>query len=218
MTPRTALAPLLLLTLAACGDVGELAGLPGSGVSATAARDVPAFTGVELSCYCALRLRAQASQSVSITGDDNIVPVIKTEVRDGTLHIRATRPYREKVHLTVIVDVPELTRLAFSGAGEIDLAGLKGDKLELSVSGAGSVLAEGQVRELDMQLSGAGSISAKKLEAAIVRAKLSGAGSIDTYASQQIDATASGVGSITYLGNPAKVSTRMSGIGKITKE
>jgi hypothetical protein len=218
MTPRTALAPLLLLTLAACGDVGELAGLRGSGVSATVARDVPAFTGVELSCHCALRLRAQASQSVSITGDDNIVPTIETEVRDGTLHIRATRAYREKIHLTLNIEVPELARLAFSGAGEIDLAGLRGDKLDLTVSGAGSVLAEGRVRELDMRLSGAGSISAKKLEAEIVRATLSGAGSIDTYASQQLDATASGVGSITYLGNPTQVSTRMSGIGKITKE
>jgi Putative auto-transporter adhesin, head GIN domain len=203
-----------LLAVAGCSQmIGSTAG---SGTPATVRRELAGFDAVRMSCHCRLKLTAQAAtQTVTVTADDNVVPLITTEVRDGTLYIEASQFYIEKTPVLLEIGVATLTRLHFSGAGEIDLADLKSDSLDITVSGAGRVTATGEAKRLDLSLSGAASIEAPGLKAASVRAHVSGVGNIDTWASDSLDASVSGVGKISYGGTPQHVSTHFSGVGSI---
>ena len=57
----------------------------GSGVAKREARDVGPFSGVDVSATLEASVTIGAETSVTIEGDDNLVPLIKTEVRDGRL-------------------------------------------------------------------------------------------------------------------------------------
>jgi hypothetical protein len=75
-----------------------------------------------------------------------------------------------------------------------------------------------EVDRLRAELSGAGNIDARELKAKEVRVSVSGAASADVYAKEYLDASVSGVGSIDYYGNPAKVKTDVSGVGSISRK
>jgi len=53
---------------------------------------------------------------------------------------------------------------------------------------------------------------------AVTLIRVTGAGSVDVYATQQLDAIVSGVGQITYAGDPPVVNKNVSGIGTINKK
>ena len=52
----------------------------------------------------------------------------------------------------------------------------------------------------------------------LLAASCNGAGSISVYASERLDASVSGIGSIDYSGNPATVNRSVSGLGKISQK
>ena len=100
----------------------------------------------------------------------------------------------------------------------ITVYGINGSDFEVDVSGAGSVNLSGEVDRFRADLSGAGSINAKELKAKDVRVSVSGAASADVYAKDYLDASVSGVGSISYYGDPAKTKTDVSGVGSISRK
>lgn len=85
------------------------------------------------------------------------------------------------------------------------------------MSGAGELLASGETKEADITLSGAGSVDAKNLHAVRAKVNSTGVGSVDIYATEQLDAKASGVGEINYYGSPKNVNRQAVGIGTINE-
>jgi hypothetical protein len=117
--------------------------------------------------------------------------------------------------LQINVSIPNLNKFVFAGAGEVDLSNIKNERLEIAMSGAGSLQATGETKEADITLSGAGSVDAKNLQAVNARVNSTGVGQVDLYASGQLDAKASGVGEINYYGNPKVVNRKAGGLGGI---
>src|SRR5436190_21117489 len=139
-----------ILTLLSIGLFGLVIGLTGcslistakvrgSGVEKTEKRSLASFDSLDVSCPGSVRVTAQGIGSLEITGDDNIVPLITTEVRNNTLYIRSTETYSPKKTLQIVISTPDLKKFVFSGAGEAHLANIKNDRIEISLSGAGSV-------------------------------------------------------------------------------
>src|SRR3954464_9673522 len=63
----------------------------GSGVSRTETRSAAGFQGVALGVDAALEIRQGPTEGLTITGDDNIVPLVETVVDHGVLQVRWTR-------------------------------------------------------------------------------------------------------------------------------
>ncbi len=59
----------------------------GSGNVVTESRDISDFKGVDVSGVFQVEITAQKDFSVEIEADDNLMPLIKTEVRNGVLHL-----------------------------------------------------------------------------------------------------------------------------------
>jgi hypothetical protein len=189
----------------------------GSGKSATDARIVPAFTAIDTSGSGALVLKVGDVQSVKITADDNLMPLLTSEVKHGVLMLGVQGSISTKTKIRYEITAPRIERIENSGAVATEASGFKGGALAVSASGAGSVTLSGKVDSLKATLSGVGSLNADKLTADRVTVDLSGVGSAEIRAEKSLKADVSGVGSMTWRGGATDVSTNVSGIGSVKK-
>ena len=210
------------LAVVACGDISITFGdgeskVKGSGVKASESRAVAAFNAIEAQGIGKLNLRVGESESVKISADDNIVPLIKAEVIDGVLILSTKGAANSKTDIVFDVTAKSINRLENSGTVSINANGFSGGELAVEASGVGSITLAGRVDSLKVELSGVGRLEADELIADRVRTSLSGVGSATVRAEKSIDGNVSGVGSLTWKGAATEVSTHVSGVGRVSK-
>ncbi|MCX6150104.1 MAG: DUF2807 domain-containing protein [Ignavibacteriales bacterium] len=203
-----------LLYFVGCNGIG----VHGSGIIKDEYRDVESFDGIEVSGFYDIHIQCGEKPGLKIIGDDNILPLIKTNIENGTLHIwnKKNISPRKKIRFEITTD--NISSLNSSGANRIIVQNINNDELEVEVSGAGTTKLEGKTEYLNINLSGAANIKADKLKAKKVTVEISGASSADVYASEELRAEISGVGNINYYGNPQDVKKSISGLGSINQK
>ena len=77
--------------------------------------------------------------------------------------------------------------------------------------------ASGESKSAKIESTGAGTIDAHKLRVNNADVSVTGAASVDVYATDQLDVRVSGAGTVSYSGNP-KVNKRLSGAGQVIKK
>jgi hypothetical protein len=205
--------------LAACDVSAHFSmgdGVDGNGIERTEERVVEPFEEVRFAGEGRLEITVGGHQSLSITADDNLLPLIETVVEDETLQIRMIEEIDPDVDLVVRVTTPDLRAVACSGAGSVDVRGLAADDFAVGVSGAAKVDLEGRADTVELNLSGVGSIQAGDLVAREAVVRVSGVGHAHVNASDLVDARVSGVGSVTYEGDP-ELRESISGLAKISR-
>lgn len=215
-------------------------GEKGSGNVIEETRKVEDFTAIELDYPAQVYVTQGDKVSLTIEGEDNLLPGLKTTVRNDTLRIYYEPEDGQYVRSTkavvIHVVVKDLNDVEFDGAGELNVDQLETDELHISVSGAGSLkLKEMQIKDLSIDLSGAGSVNAtgeadnldltisgfgsfngKDLHNKTANIQLSGAGSATVWVDDELDAAISGAGSVNYYGSP-DVTKNISGAGSVSK-
>ena len=209
------LAAIVLVAFASCRHVGK--GVEGSGVRKTEKRDVGAFKSIQTTGAYEIQVTCQQAASFEIEADDNILPLIRTSVHDGMLNISNDTGYHASKAVIVRISVPDLEAVATHGAGDIRITDVKNDQLTVNSTGAARIEAVGQTKTVNIQTTGAGKIDTSRLRAERAKVTVTGAGSVEVYASEQLDATVSGIGKVVYDGNPGVVNKSVSGIGSISK-
>lgn len=206
----------VVLLLAASGCHSLRPAVVGSGIAQTEYRPLPPFEEIELSGFGTVNVVPSQQTSVHVTTDDNLLTLVETSVQNGCLKIRPAGRIRPSDGLVIDVGLPSIKAASVSGAGDIHLDGIVGDELDLSISGAGDMTANGQVRHVSTRISGAGSADLEELYAETAKVKISGAGNVSVFATESVDARVSGAGNVTCYGNPPQVSQRISGIGNVS--
>jgi hypothetical protein len=224
----------IALVLGGCGAfMVPDTGVGGSGNVKSESRDVSGFDEVFLAGIGDLNIQQTGTESLTVEAEDNLLPLITTQVAGGRLtigvkpgtNIRPTRPIRYQ--LTAIglsgagtVSASNLTAGAMtvttSGAGKTSIAGLSATTLHVTLSGVGDVTISGQTQSQDVTLSGAGSYQAHDLASNSASVRVSGTGSAMVQVRDTLDAHVSGVGSVVYYGNPS-VTKDVSGVGSVRK-
>lgn len=215
--------------------------IAGSGVVETKAYELPEFQTISVVYPGDYTVRQGDAESVTIEAEDNLLPQLVAEVRDGTLHLENTeRNWRDRVTPTepvlVTITVVELNRVQFStggrmlieglqtdsltvgvsGAGDVTMKDLDAGNLDFSLSGAGNINVDGVAENLELSISGFGNFNGGDLQSQAADVHISGAGSATVWAEETLDASISGAGSIDYYGDPS-VSERISGVGNVRK-
>lgn len=202
---------LMIVFLTGCNVLHP--GIPGSGISQSDIRQVESFEEVNLSGFGKVNVFAGETPSVCVTTDSNLLAHVETNVEDGKLKIKPRGRIRPKTGLRVDVTVPRLTAARISGAGDMNIIDLAGDHLDLSISGAGTLQANGYVNDLSTSISGAGDADLGNLRAANANVRISGSGDACVCASESITARISGAGDLVCYGNPTYVDQSVSGAG-----
>ena len=203
---------VLVVTFAGC-KFGR--GIAGSGNRKTEKRDLKSFNAIETSGAYEVNVNCQKPAGFEIEADDNILPLIKTEVRDGTLFVSNDQEYHSSKSPTLRITLPELLSVANRGAGEVRINDANSNDLRIESTGAASIDAAGKAKSVTISTTGAGNLDTSKVTAEKAKVHISGAANVDVYASDQLDVTISGVGSVTYSGNPKTVNKSISGIGTV---
>ena len=192
-------------------------GVNGSGVELTETRDLTPFSALEFSGAFNVTATCGGEQSFVLTGDDNIVPLVITELRGTTLHVYTEGKTSSKIPLSVVLSCENLEDVTGSGVLNLDLSGVDNRRLAIGVNGAGGVNAKGKTGTLKVCISGTGSISVNDLIAEDVSVTINGAGSADVHSSRNLQVEINGTGSVRYSGEPENVSQKVSGMGTVTK-
>jgi DNA-binding transcriptional regulator YdaS (Cro superfamily) len=201
-----------LVVLAGCSWTG----VSGSGNARTEVRNVPAFSAIDIAGPIDAEIAIGPESHVEITGDDNIIPLITTDVHGDRLELGARKSVRPSVHLAARITVPRLTRLELTGSGEVAAHGVQADRLAVTLSGSGTIRADGTAHEAEIALVGSGAIALDQLAAERASVSVSGSGDVAVAAARALDVAITGSGDVTYRGEP-ELRQRITGSGRVTR-
>ena len=210
----------------------------GSGNVIMQTREVSSFDAVNVTYPAQVLIKQGNAESLKIEAEDNLLPNLKTQVKDKTLEIFYKRDNGKHINPTktvkITILVKDLSKVEFTSAGELIIEKLQTDNLNVSLSGAGNLkLDDIEVNALDVNLSGAGSMTASgtaddldltisgfgdfkggDLHSQKAGVDISGAGSATVWADDSLNAEVSGAGSVSYYGSPS-VTRNISGVGDV---
>ena len=201
-------AAFAISTLAAADEI------TGSGTSTTLKRELPAFTAVEIQTSGTLEINVGKAAPFEITGDDNIAPIIKTEVTGDKLLITCDKSFTTKSDLKFVVNVAELKALDVYSAATANVTGMAGQSLTMEIHGSGKVALSGKAETLAAHIRGSGKIEALRLVSRSADITITGSGSAQVNASDALNVRITGTGKVEYTGSP-KVKKSITGIGSV---
>jgi hypothetical protein len=212
--------------------------LKGSGTVVDESRAVDGFTAVDLQGIGVLRISQGIAESLTVRTDDNLQPLITTDVQDGTLVIGIdTRDHSHGIAPTTLIyqlTVTSLQALSVAGAAQVEAQSLATGNLHLDISGAaqvhfdelqaralrvtsagGSAFAlTGTVDSQEVEIAGAGEYQAKALASRTATIRITGAGHATVQVAESLEASIDGTGVIEYAGSPT-VDQHIAGLGVI---
>lgn len=215
--PKKIVLLIALLSLAAGCHHGILGGVAGSGNRQKQKRDVPTFSSLTTDGAFEIDIVAQQPLSLEIEADDNILPLVSTEVSNNVLHIRNLRGYSVSEPVSLKISVPNLEGISSNGAGTIDISGLKNEKFEIDVNGAPTIKAAGETKLVDIDTNGAAKIDTHRLRAAQAIVDSKGVSKVEVHAADKLDVTVSGPSHVIYIGDPV-VNKTVNGPGSVQKK
>ncbi|HTH82188.1 MAG TPA: head GIN domain-containing protein [Mucilaginibacter sp.] len=209
----------------------------GSGKQTSETRKVNEFTRIDISGAFKINLKQDSSSAVTITGDDNLLQYIKTDVDDHKLRIKQDKNICSTGTITVNIGVHHLDLIKASGAVEVfsdgkivtqdlhlNLSGITKINMDLDAanvnteaSGATELMLKGQASSHNVDLSGGGKIQAFDFIVGNYNISTSGASDCEINVLHDLTVNSSGAASIKYKGNPASIHNDKSGVSTITK-
>jgi len=171
----------------------------GSGDIISEARPVRGVKAVQLRTLGTLHIEFGDQEKLVVEAEDNVLPYIETEVRDGTLSIRisGTRSLQNIAPIHYYLTVKEINELSTYSSGDIECAAVESDDFRVQVSSSGDIDLESVTAgALSVQISSSGDVNIGRLEANRLEAFLSSSGDLKiedgAVQRQEIQITSSG--------------------------
>ena len=193
-------------------------GEKGSGKIATQQRDAKGFKSVEVGGAFLVEITAQKDFSVEVEADDNLLPLIKTEVENGVLEIEAEKRLSPTGQIKIRISAPDIDNLQVSGAANLTLNEVNNSSLSVDSSGAAKVKIAGETSKLAIDVSGASKIDAEELKASNANVDASGASHVEINVSDELSVDASGASRIVYSGTPSAIHKKTSGASSVSQK
>ncbi|WP_345950540.1 head GIN domain-containing protein [Mucilaginibacter sp. PAMB04274] len=217
-----------------------IAGQQASAQKTTAqSRPVSSFDKVASAGPFQVQVVLNGTESVRVTGDEDVLQYIETVVEKETLQIRLKKDIkwdRNIGKVEVYVTAKSLNTLINSGSGSIKVDGtintdhfktvmsgsgsistdIKTKDLHAVLSGSGFIKLSGSAQDASMVVTGSGQVLGKSLGTEKTSTVITGSGQVYVAADKHVSAHITGSGQVIYTGN-AEVESRSIGSGKVTK-
>jgi hypothetical protein len=180
----------------------------GSGKVVTESRPVSGFTAISVSGGARLVVVQSGVEALSVTAEDNILPLVRTAVVGGRLVLGLAPGTNLGTTREILFEVTAHTLSAIdaSGATRVELAGLETDTFSLQASGASRITGSGAARALQLELSGEVRCDLERLASRSAVTTVSGTSYARLRVADSLAATASGVSLVEYFGDPVVVA------------
>jgi len=193
-----------LVLLGAVSASSCLVGVQGSGNVITESREVSGFNEIVLEGSGRVEVAITGSESLTIEAEDNIMPLLETEVRDGRLVLGNERSYSATVDVVYTITAATLEGVQIDGSGAVITTGIDGTDFRADISGSGAVDVEGTLSGLlSVSISGSGDFDGDSLAAPNGRVDVSGSGHAVVNVTDTLEVDLSGSGDVEYIGTPS---------------
>jgi len=226
---------LALPVLSAVNRANTTSSLNGNGKIITEDRPVASFHALKVSGGIDIELSQGNELKLQVEADENLVPIIRTEVKDGVLCIwhdeKVMNAKTMKIHLTFKnldaitasggCDIVSSQKLNFnvlktdlSGGCDIKLD-CKADNLICEHSGGCDAKLSGEAENSTFKVSGGCDVKAQEFSLKNCNIDASGGSDVIVNVKGDLTAKATGASDITYYGEPAKVNKSASGASEV---
>ncbi len=201
---------MISLSLLACQLGGLIPGnaktVRGSGDVVEENRAVSGVSGVNLATLGHLTIELGDTESLRIEAEDNLMEYIETELRGGLLIIGTQEDIRLDPTRPVnyFLTVTDLDTIVISSSGDIKIANLETDSLEVDINSSGSLdIAGGVVNSQDITISSSGSYTAQDLACNEAEVRINSSGSATIWVIDNLEVILNSSGDLRYRGNPS---------------
>ena len=161
-----------------------------------------------------VRLTVGEPQRVRVRAGKKVIDDVRTEVRDGTLHIAFDHHGWGGSDVVVEASVPRLTAIQADGSGDVEATGIDADAFEVRSQGSADIAVAGRADRLTLDHDGSGDADASSLEARDARVSSDGSGNVELRA-DRLDVSVDGSGDVRYHGHPQLTRQRVDGSGDL---
>lgn len=207
-----------------------------SGKNITQNRTVTTFNHLSVNGDFNVTLIQDTALTFQITGDENFMESIQSEVKGNTLEIKQegkcsgdkinlvihSRDF-EEINLAGNIDLKTQGNLKLKDV-ELNFAGLinadvdlNAHDVETNAAGKSTIKIKGQASEHKVNMNGNGTLEAFDFIVAKYDVTTAGSTECKINVLNELSAKSSGSGDIEYKGNPSKINQDISGNGKIQK-
>jgi hypothetical protein len=203
-----------IFTLASC----HWHRIRGNGSIKTETRDVAAFEAITCDGGYEVQINCQEKQYLAIETDENLMPLVRTEVHNKTLHIYTKGNLFPTNSIRIAVSVPNINEFNSNGSTDGDINNINNSALDIGIHGSGKLHLNGKSGTVKISTSGSSKIDATSLISENSDIRINGSGNIHVYATNSIDVQINGSGTVEYKGEPKSVNQQINGSGRIAKE
>jgi len=201
---------------------------------------VEGFTKVYINIACEVDLVQADETKLVIEAEEQLLEEINVDVTNGTLRITSDRKswkkHKDEVDISLSVKNIESFQVASAlnlhannkifadklsiivgGVANINME-LECNKLMADISGVANIDIRGKAPLAVWKVSGTATLDAEDFITEATHFDFSGVGKGEVHATKILKASVSGLGLIEYSGNPASITTNVSGLGKIKQD
>ena len=190
----------------------------GNGSVKTEMRDVAAFEAITCDGGYEVQIDCQQKQSLAIETDENLLPLVKTEVHNNTLHIYTKGILFPTHRIRIAVSVPNITEFTLNGSTDGDINNINNSTFDIGIHGSGKLHLNGKSGTVHINTSGSSKVDAALLISENTDIQINGSGDIQVYATNSIGVQINGSGTVKYKGEPKSVNQQINGSGRIVRE
>ena len=202
----------IMATLMCNSSSGPSEDIIGSGNVVTGNRLVSGFHGIAVSGIGEVILERTGNESLTITSDDNILPRLESEVRNGILFLGPENNVSVSPSQGIVYRLTASTfdEINVSGVVTVTADGINTELLVTNMSGTCIVETDGTADSQDIATSGTSNFNGESLDSRTVDINISGTSHIVVKVSEVLRGLVSGAALVEYIGNPT-VDVTVSG-------
>ena len=234
---------LILILLTILGFVGAASyyfnqnSIAGNGVWSSETRTTESFSEIKTKGKIKVFLTQGSGQKLEIKADQNIIPEIVTEVKDGKLTISSKSPIK-RPKIEVYITIPEIKGLYFAAGSNLETTGeIRGEKLtfsgdagatgklninygemECQTSSGASFEISGTAKKANVIISSGAHLNGENLSINVCSFNGSSGASAKLAVTDELSAEANSGASFSYSGNPQIKNISNSSGGSISKK
>jgi hypothetical protein len=167
--------------------------------------------GLSLEAPVSLRYTPGGSPRIVATGPDDMLAHLR--IGQGRIRVDDDWHYSGRDRIEVTVTGVTVHNIALSGSGQAKLEKLDLDRLNLAISGSGSVKGDGRSDRVNLSISGSGNADLANLTTRSANIHISGSGNVKLSPRDEANIATSGSGTVRMAARPAHFTQALSGSG-----
>ncbi|MFA6101946.1 MAG: DUF2807 domain-containing protein [Victivallaceae bacterium] len=187
-----------------------------SGGTVSVTKALAPFTALAIDGAFDVEVQRCADCRITVSAGRSAIEDVTINASNGKLCVGLKKDYTPDGKIKLIIELPLLARLDFSGAGNIVINDVAGERLEIfAENAAGDLVISGNVKDFRLKINGAVSVDAGKLMAQNADVDAKGASTATVNVQGSLNAKAAGAATVRYCGTPKSLKEQTSGAGSL---